>query len=563
MLKLFRKSTSKRVVRITYRQSLFNALFGFVGFLFSNYLQLETLAYYHLISGFIFIMSALLAVYGNIKASRIIFFIFLNLGITITASYIGRAGNVEYLYLYSLALPFTMFSFKTEKKYVYFFSCLTGLLWIILNATDFNLFTKNHIDQELASDIVYPLACLSTFFFIITQLIYFSKSNIKHYSKIYSKKDFALEASETKSKFLSTMSHEIRTPLNAVIGLSHILGDNKPREDQKENIEALNYSGKILLNILNNVLDFSKMQSTKIQLDYIPTNIASAVKQIKKIHEPSCQRKGIDLYVIIDENIPVVSLDIVRFNQVINNLLSNAIKFTDKGKVTLIIKKKKILNNDQVLLHTEVRDTGIGIPKSKHETIWEAFAQASNTTNRIYGGTGLGLPIVQNIVKAMGSKVNILSKVGNGSRFYFDLKLDIISDVELEKKKEKKEYNFTGKKVLLVDDNLINVMVGKQILEKEKLKVFVANDGQAAVNMVKESSFDIVLMDIQMPIMDGYTATQEIRKFNTEIPILALSATVFMEIKDKINECGMNGFVFKPFNPEDLLEEIEKFTNHV
>ena len=264
----------------------------------------------------------------------------------------------------------------------------------------------------------------------------------------------------------------------------------------------------------------------------------------------------------IDKNIPIVLLDIVRYNQIINNLISNAIKFTDKGKVTLILKKKKIINN-HVILHTEIRDTGIGIAKDKQKTIWMPFSQASNTTNRLYGGTGLGLPIVQSIVKAMGSKVRILSKVGRGSRFYFDLKLQILTDAELEKSKDKKEYNFSGKKVLLVDDNLINVMVGKQILEKAKLKVAVANDGLAAVNKVKEEEFDIVLMDIQMPIMDGYTATQEIRKFNKKIPVLALSASVFMEIKDKINDCGMNGFVFKPFNPEDLLEEIEKFTKDV
>ncbi|MHB0755030.1 response regulator [Polaribacter sp. M15] len=563
MLKLLKKSNSKRVIKITSRLSLFSAAFGFVGFGFGKYLELETLAYFHLFSGFVYIISAILALYGKIKAARIIFFILLNLGITITASYIGRAGNVEYLFLYSLALPFTMFSFKKEKKYVYIFSCLSGLLWIILNATDFNLLTKNHLDQEVAATIVYPLACISTFFFVISQLVYFSKSNLKYYSKIYSTREYALEASEAKSKFLSTMSHEIRTPLNAVIGLSHILRDNKPREDQKENIEALNYSGKILLNLLNNVLDFSKMQSTTIRLDNIPTDIAFAIKQIKKNHEPTCLRKGIDLFIIVDENLPIVLLDFVRFNQVINNLLSNAIKFTDKGKVTLIIKKKKLLNNNQVLIHTEVRDTGIGIPKSMQETIWQAFAQASHTTNKIYDGTGLGLPIVQSIVNAMGSKVKILSKEGKGSRFYFDLKLDIVSDVELEKTKEKKKYNFTGKKVLLVDDNLINIMVAKQILEKAKLHVSQANDGLTAVNMLRDNSYDIVLMDIQMPIMDGYTATKEIRKFNTKVPILALSATAFTEIKEKINECGMNGFVFKPITPDDLLEEIEKFTNHV
>jgi signal transduction histidine kinase/CheY-like chemotaxis protein len=562
MLKLTRKSNSKRVVKATYRLSLFNAIFGFVGFILGKHFELDTLAYFHLLSSFVYVICSLLAINNKIKLARILFFIFLNLGITITATYIGKAGHVEYLYLYSLALPFLIFSFKTEKKYVYIFSCSSGLLWIILNVYNFNLFNITQLDQEIANNFVYPLSCLATFIFTTSQLVYFSKSNIKHYSKIYSKKEYALEASEAKSKFLSTMSHEIRTPLNAVIGLSHILGDNNPRRDQVDNIEALNYSGKILLNLLNNVLDFSKMQSTKIHLDNIPTDISSAVKQIKKIYEGVCIKKGINLNIIIDKNIPIVLLDIVRYNQIINNLISNAIKFTDKGKVTLILKKKKIINN-HVILHTEIRDTGIGIAKDKQKTIWMPFSQASNTTNRLYGGTGLGLPIVQSIVKAMGSKVRILSKVGRGSRFYFDLKLQILTDAELEKSKDKKEYNFSGKKVLLVDDNLINVMVGKQILEKAKLKVAVANDGLAAVNKVKEEEFDIVLMDIQMPIMDGYTATQEIRKFNKKIPVLALSASVFMEIKDKINDCGMNGFVFKPFNPEDLLEEIEKFTKDV
>lgn len=562
MLKKLKISTSKRVVKITYRLSLFSALFGFTGFILSNYLELETLAYYHLFSVFVYISCAILAVKNKIKISRILFFIFLNLSITITSSYIGRAGNVEYLYMYSLALPFIMFSFKTEKKYVYIFSCLSGLLWIILNSTDFNLLTKNHLDQELAATLIYPIACACTIFFVSYQLVYFSLSNIKHNSKIHSRREFAMEASEAKSKFLSTMSHEIRTPLNAVIGLSHILGDNNPREDQKDNIEALNYSGKILLNLLNNVLDFSKMQSTEIMLDNIPTDIVTAVKQIKKIHEGSCFKKGIDLNIRIDDDLPIVSLDIVRYNQVINNLISNAIKFTDSGSVSLIIKKKRKLK-DQIIIHTEVRDTGIGVPKDKHKTIWAAFAQASNTTNRIYGGTGLGLPIVKSIIYAMGSNVRLLSRVGKGSRFIFDLKLDIVSNHEIEKNKEKKEFNFSGKKVLLVDDNLINVMVGKQILEKAKFTVQTANDGLAAVNKVKEENFDIVLMDLQMPIMDGYTATQEIRKFNDKTPILALSAAVFMEVKDKINSCGMNGFVFKPFNPEDLLNEIEKFTNHV
>ena len=257
----------------------------------------------------------------------------------------------------------------------------------------------------------------------------------------------------------------------------------------------------------------------------------------------------------IDNDLPVVWLDIVRFNQVINNLVTNAIKFTDKGSVTLRIQKVKS-EGDQIKILTEIIDTGIGIPKDKQDTIWEAFTQASSTTNRLYGGTGLGLPIVKNIVEAMGSEVKIDSEEGKGSRFYFEVDLKIASEKDRKASDFKEDYNFEGKKVLLVEDNEINIMVGKQILEKTKLQVDIAYNGLEAVKMAKEINYDIILMDIQMPVMDGYTSALEIRKFNTEIPILALSASVFMEVKDKIFESGMDGFIFKPFDPDDLLEQI-------
>jgi CheY-like chemotaxis protein len=263
----------------------------------------------------------------------------------------------------------------------------------------------------------------------------------------------------------------------------------------------------------------------------------------------------------IDPGIPAVWLDIVRFNQVLNNLITNAIKFTEEGSVTLRIKKKEKTKNTINLL-VEIIDTGIGIQKNKQDKIWEAFTQASTTTNRLYGGTGLGLPIVKGIIEAMGATVKIMSKSGEGSRFYFTRKLKLSTNQELSKTNQKKIRNFLGKKVLLVEDNLINVMVCKQILEKEKLEVALANDGLTAVNMAKENKYDIILMDIQMPIMDGYTATLEIRKFNATIPILALSASIFMEVKDKINESGMNGFIYKPFDPENLLNKIEEAVNN-
>ena len=548
---------SLRRIQIIYTLSLICVVIALLVAIISYLLNVNELIYFHLATIPIYITSAYIAKKGKLRIPRLIYFFTLNIAIVVTASYVGKYGGVEFMLMYALALPYMIFSFKRETHYMLSFSLLSIFFWILLYITDFNLITSFKLDIEIAKSIVYPISILTTISLVAFQLFYFSYLNSLHSKDVQYKKDEAIEASEAKSSFLSTMSHEIRTPLNAVIGLSHILADKNPREDQIENINALNYSGKLLLNLLNNVLDFSKMQSTKIELDNIPTNLSLATKQIKKIHEANCLKKGITMNLKIDDDIPTVWLDIVRFNQVINNLVTNAIKFTKEGSVTLSIKKVN-QTDKKVTLLTEIVDTGIGIPKDKQETIWEAFTQASSSTNRLYGGTGLGLPIVKSIVKAMNSDVKIESEIDKGSRFYFTIDLEIASSEELNVATEKKEYHFKNKHVLLVEDNLINVMVCKQILEKEELNVSVANDGLQGVEMVKTSHFDVVLMDIQMPIMDGYTATKEIRKFNKNIPVIALSASVFMEVKDQIEESGMNGFIFKPFNPDDLLSQIDE-----
>jgi signal transduction histidine kinase len=482
----------------------------------------------------LFILSAIIAKKGNLTIARVLYFSALSFSVSLTASFIGRPGSVEFVLLFAIGLPFLLFYFRREPFSVGLFAILPCIFWILLQLTDLKVFTKQQMDLELARDFIYPIAVISTIALATFQLIYFSLINGRYFAKIHNKKEEAIQASNAKSQFLSTMSHEIRTPLNAIIGLSYILNESKPPEDLKENIEALNYSGKILLSLLNDVLDFSKMQSTKIELDLIPTDIHKAIRQIKKTHEASCLQKGITLNLQIDEDIPIIWLDIVRFNQVINNLVSNAIKFTKKGSVSLII-NKKASNEEQIVIHTAIKNTGIGLSGEQQGKIWEAFTQASSTTNRLYGGTGLGLSIVKSIVTAMGSSVQIDSAIGKGSSFSFDLALKPASKDQMEKQTEKKDRNFTNRKVLLVEDNLINVMVGKQILEKSGLKVDVANDGKTAVDMVKENHYDTVLMDIQMPIMDGYMASSEIRKFNTTIPILALSASVFIEVKTKFN----------------------------
>lgn len=557
MLETNRRKSAERRIKAIYLTSIVSFATTFFTsiavFLFGN----TTLSYFILFSAVVFLSTAIMAKNEMAQKARVIFLWMFNIFFTFLASLLGKEASLEFFLIFSVGLIYSFFSFSREKKKIFFYVAITLLFWMFLYITKFKPLINIEINNSInISNLIYHISITTTLLLVVFQLIYYSYANAKTNTNAHQTKQKAINDSHAKSYFLSTMSHEIRTPLNAVIGLSHILGDNEPRKDQIQNIEALNYSGKILLNLLNNVLDFSKMQSTKIELDEIPTDLLSAIKQIKKVHEASCFQKEIEMNLEIDEDIPIVWLDVVRFNQIINNLVSNAIKFTKEGSVTLKIKKLKQTENE-VTLTTEIIDTGIGIPKEIQGSIWEAFTQASNATSRLYGGTGLGLPIVKNIVKAMDSDIFIDSKPNQGSRFYFNINLKIATAKDLENKAHKKDYNFHGKKVLMVEDNEINVMVGKQILEKANLNISVAYDGLQAVNMVKEKHFDLILMDIQMPVMDGYQASKEIRKFNKYIPIIALSASVFMEVKNKIKDCGMNGFIFKPFDPEDLLDQIE------
>ena len=353
-----------RRVQIIHKLSLIGIIVSSICTVIALKLSINDLVYLHGLNILLYFICAMIAKKGNLRTSRLFLFIILNTGILASASYIGQEGGVEFMLMFSLSLPFLVFSFQSEKPKMFIFSIIPISLWAALYLTDFNLITDSKINIEIAQDSVYPVSMITTLFLVTFQLSYYSYLNFTSLSSIHTSREQALEASSAKSKFLSTMSHEIRTPLNAVIGLSHILGDNTPRKDQEENIDALNYSGKILLNLLNNVLDFSKMQSTIIELDNIPTDISVAIKQIKKIHESSCFRKGISMNLEIDKDIPIVWLDIVRFNQVLNNLITNAIKFTEEGSVTLRIKKKEKTRNTINLL-VEIIDTGIGIPKKQ------------------------------------------------------------------------------------------------------------------------------------------------------------------------------------------------------
>ncbi|MCF8253538.1 MAG: response regulator [Bacteroidia bacterium] len=375
-------------------------------------------------------------------------------------------------------------------------------------------------------------------------------------------KEAAEEAANTKTQFISTISHEIRTPLNAIIGVSNLLQQSNPKDDQVENLNILKISSENLLQLVNNILDFSKMEAGKLQLESIDFNLRNLVFDVKELFSIKAMEKGIELMINFDDKIPaVLKGDPLRINQLLINLVNNAIKFTETGYVRIeIVNQLSTINH--ALIHFAVTDTGIGIHKSKQEQIFQSFTQADSNTTRKFGGTGLGLSICKRILENLNSKLQIESVVGRGSKFYFTINFDVSRNASIGKSSRTASFedSIKGKRVLVVEDNMMNIMVIRQFLQKWGVITEVALNGREGYNRVVDSNFDAVLMDIHMPEMDGIEATMLIRKLVDErkknIPIIALTAENEMQFRQKVYEVGMNDYIFKPFNPDDLKERL-------
>lgn len=375
-------------------------------------------------------------------------------------------------------------------------------------------------------------------------------------------KEQAEQAAIAKTQFLSTMSHEIRTPMNAVIGITHLLMQNA-REDQEEYLKILKFSAENLLVLINDILDFNKIEAGKIEFEEVDFNLKDLLSNIRAALLQKATDKGIQLKLMIDDDLPTaVKGDSVRIGQIITNLVTNAVKFTEKGKVTItasLVKKDK----DTTTINFEVKDTGIGIPKDKWEQIFESFTQASSETTRKFGGTGLGLTITKRLLELQGSHIQLDSTPDVGSKFFFDLTLKN-SNHQFKKSDtiftEQQQRSLKGLKLLIADDNQINIIVAKQFLDRWDITCDVAENGLLALQMVQQAHYDLVLMDLQMPEMDGYQATKHIRQLGKEyfkkVPIIALTASAMLDIKDKAFAVGMTDYISKPFNPDELYRKI-------
>jgi PAS domain S-box-containing protein len=373
----------------------------------------------------------------------------------------------------------------------------------------------------------------------------------------------AEEAAQSKQLFMSTMSHEIRTPLNEVIGITNLLLQGNPREDQMDFIKTLKFSGNHLLTLVNDVLDYNKMESGKIVFEQTQFDLSEFLEEIMRSYSFRSKAKHLKFDIIKGNDLPVTVIgDPIRLNQILSNLLSNALKFTNKGSITVIVKELSRKGNESRMEFT-VTDTGIGIPKDMHTFIFDSFTQAAPDTTRHFGGTGLGLSICKKLIEMQGGSIMIESEPGIGSTFRFIIPFKI-QERGGQKQAEIPE-NYTGlegKKVLIAEDNKINFFVANKFLISWGIKVAHAGDGQLAIELLQKEDFDLILMDLHMPVMDGIEATRIIRKSENPrirtIPIVALTAAIMSENHDKIEDLNINDYVLKPFKPHDLFERILK-----
>ena len=375
----------------------------------------------------------------------------------------------------------------------------------------------------------------------------------------------AEEAAQSKQIFMSTMSHEIRTPLNEVIGITNLLLQGQPRDDQMDYIKTLRFSGNHLLTLVNDVLDYNKMESGKIVFEQTLFNLNDFLEEIMRSYSFRSKAKHLAFEIKREGKLPdEVVGDQIRLNQILSNLLSNALKFTSQGGITVSIKEIE-RKAGQCWLEFTVKDTGIGIPKDKHESIFESFTQASADTTRNYGGSGLGLAICKKLIELQGGSITVESEPGSGSTFRFTVSFGLAGSGAPVKTGEIRE-SFTGlegKKILVAEDNKINFFVVNKFLTGWGITVTQAENGQLALDALEKEDFDLILMDLHMPVMDGIEATRIIRNSGDSriknIPIVALTAAIMSENHDKIDELKISDYVLKPFKPHDLFERIRKY----
>ncbi len=474
-----------------------------------------------------------------------------------------NVDNSQTSFFFPLFFAYVVFyDYKTERKIMLptmLFSIVCFLACFIVPKY---LFFKIELDPQGLYLANHYFHFLFSFVICILFIILIMRINLETQEKLIEARETAIQASNTKSIFLSNMSHELRTPLNGIIGMANLLTDSADEKERERNLKMLQFSSNHMLQLVNEVLDFSKIEAGKIVLDQNPFNLFQLVKQTANIFHSQFAAKGIHLQLQIDEaaNMEVMS-DEVRLSQILNNLLSNALKFTENGSVVFSV-KQKTQNNQSATFHFSIKDTGIGIDIQNQKMIFESFTQAESGTTRKYGGTGLGLSISRRLVALFDSELKVESEVNVGSNFFFDIQLLIAKKApktaSVETTDQLQKGSLAGYKILVAEDNHVNALLIQSFLKKWQIECELAMNGVEFLEKFILDKFDLLLIDLEMPLMDGHGAIQEVRKINVNIPALAFTAAVYDNMETDLKQKGFDGYVSKPFQPNDLFTLLEK-----
>jgi signal transduction histidine kinase/CheY-like chemotaxis protein len=479
-------------------------------------------------------------------------------------------SSVAWLYsgFVGLALvPLMVRLFYIGGEVYYALSAMTGLFMVVMIMAVYRMYLASsdalrleYTNEELIQNLTQAGVELENMNRELTEEIDYVK---RMEQELKLAKDKAEEMSQAKGEFLANMSHEIRTPMNGVIGTLQLLSDTKLGAAQQEYVDTAHKSAHSLLTILNDILDLSKIEAGKLNIELIPLDIREIVSELITLHSMTAEEKVIRLYADIDEQLPQVLIgDPTRIRQILANLISNALKFTEKGHV--LVKISVVSSDDNNAdIRMAVEDTGVGIREEIKDRLFNEFTQADGSTTRKYGGTGLGLAIVKQLVEMMHGQFGVESVPGEGSTFWFRVTLGVSAEQTIKQPFEH-ELELTGNlsgHVLLVEDNPINQMVAQKMLEKIGIKATLAADGQEALDMLEQDEFDAVLMDCQMPVMDGYEATRRIREQDAllKLPVIAMTANVMEGDREKCIEAGMNDYIGKPFVEMDLKKTLARW----
>jgi len=513
----------------------------------------------------------LLNIKGFLEAPKVLSILFVNAHSFFLCYYQGTAqGSYLYLFPFVMAMIYFLRVRKNDLVVTMFIIVTTVNLIAIVLVLPYQALVEpvseavNH--RHLVMNILVTFVLVCVFFYFVLRLLDFKEKRNKRdiaalklvEVELLQAKAKAEKAAATKARFMSNMSHELRTPLNAIIGTMHLLIQDQESLHDSDHFNVLKDSSEHMLQLVNAVLDFSKLDEGKLEFVQESFDLAATLQQATDSFIPVVQQKNIELRLETDV-LPAgkrVVGDEMRLKQVLLNLLSNAVKFTESGSVTL---RSQIRNTTDsgVEIRFAVEDTGIGIPTEKLPIIFESFTQADAETTRKYGGSGLGLSICRELVKKMGSELKVSSEPGKGSVFFFDVLLPFQQDVMIvPKEKLRGLQKLTGIRILLVEDNAVNMRIARRFLHSWGASINTAENGQVAWDLFQQEPYDLLLVDLEMPLMDGKALLTQVRNVNKDVPAIAFTAAVYENMYDDLQRHGFNGYLHKPFRPDEMHRKI-------